>query len=255
MSHDHHQQQKQEYENIDVQTRASYERFLEFERLMKMYPPSSSQNFNPTPLGLCAFALTTFILSMYNAGVAVPVTAPHGVVMGLALFYGGLIQLLAGLLEFRVGNNFGALAFCSYGGFWLGLASLYVESFNFLGNYPSDVQEKALGVFFLGWTIFTAALLVSSFRTNLALVALFFFLTLTFILLTASKFQLGHLNLQRAAGAFGIITAFIAWYAAFASLLKRGVNSYFSLPVYNLAPDSPLIITNESSTHTRTQKI
>ncbi|CAF3903085.1 unnamed protein product [Rotaria sp. Silwood1] len=64
-----------------------------------------------------------------------------------------------------------------------------------------------------------------------------------------------HLNLQRAAGAFGIITAFIAWYAAFASLLKRGVNSYFSLPVYNLAPDSPLIITNESSTHTRTQKI
>ncbi|CAF3782359.1 unnamed protein product [Rotaria sp. Silwood1] len=234
MSHDHHHQQhQQEYENIDAQTRVSYERFLEFERLMKMYPPSSSQNFNSTPLGLCAFALTTFILSMYNAGVAVPVTTPHGIVMCLALFYGGLIQLLAGLLEFRVGNNFGALAFCSYGDFWLGLASLYVQSFNFLGNYSSDVQEKALG----------------------ALVALFFFLTLTFLLLTASKFQLGHLNLQRAVDAFGIITASIAWYAAFASLLKRGVNSYFSLPVYNLAPDSPLIIIDESSTNIRTQKI
>ncbi|CAF4843149.1 unnamed protein product [Rotaria sp. Silwood1] len=234
MSHDHHHQQhQQEYENIDVQTRVSDERFLEFERLMKMYPPSSSQNFNPTPLGLCAFTLTTFILSMYNAGVAVPVTTLHGIVMCLALFYGGLIQLLAGLLEFRVGNNFGALAFCSYGDFWLGLASLYVQSFNFLGNYSSDVQEKALG----------------------ALVALFFFLTLTFLLLTASKFQLGHLNLQRAADAFGIITASIAWYAAFASLLKRGVNSYFSLPVYNLAPDSPLIIIDESSTNIRTQKI
>ncbi|CAF1307925.1 unnamed protein product [Rotaria sp. Silwood1] len=220
-----------------------------------MYPPSSSQNFNPTPLGLCAFALTTFILSMYNAGVAVPVTTPHGIVMCLALFYGGLIQLLAGLLEFRVGNNFGALAFCSYGDFWLGLASLYVQSFNFLGNYLSNVPEKALGVFFHGWTIFTAAMFVSSFRTNLALVALFFFLTLTFLLLTASKFQLGHLNLQRAADAFGIITASIAWYAAFASLLKRGVNSYFSLPVYNLAPDSPLIIIDESSTNIRTQKI
>jgi succinate-acetate transporter protein len=251
-----HHQQKQHYETIDVHTRTSYERFLEFERLMKMYPPSSTHRFNPTPLGLCAFALTTFILSMYNAGAIVPVTASHGAVMGLALFYGGLIQLLAGLLEFRIGNNFGALAFCSYGGFWLGLASLYVNVFGFLQGLDTATENKALGVFFLGWAIFTAAMFISSLRTNLALVALFFFLTITFILLTVCKFLQGNLDLQRAAGACGILTASIAWYAAFASLLKRGENSYFSLPVYNLAPQTPtVIIVDKPSTNILSRKM
>jgi succinate-acetate transporter protein len=237
----------QDYANaID---RTSYERFVEFERLMKMYPSTNYQGFNPTPLGLCGFALTTFVLSMYNAGAVVPVTAPHGAVMGLALFYGGLIQLLAGLLEFRIGNNFGALAFCSYGGFWLGLGSLYINSFNFLSGYSSDpsVQDKALGVFLLGWTIFTAAMFISSFRTNLIIVLLFFFLTITFILLTASKFCLGDQNLQRAGGAFGILTASIAWYAAFASLLKKGENSCFNSPVCSLAPQSRSDLSKNSS--------
>ena len=174
----------------DHTDRTRYERFIEFERLMKLYPEKISENFNPTPLGLCGFALTTFVLSMYNSGAIVSIIAPHGAVMGLALFYGGLIQLLAGLLEFRIGHNFGALIFCSYGGFWLGLGSLNVSSFNFLGSYSSDpsVQDKVLGIFLLGWTIFTAAMFISSLRTNLVIVFLFFFLTVTFLLLTASKF-------------------------------------------------------------------
>ncbi|CAF1391743.1 unnamed protein product [Adineta steineri] len=258
MSHQYRKQQ-QTYETINIETRTSYERFLEFERLMKLYPSRSSPSvpFNPTPLGLCAFALTTFVLSMYNAGAIVPVEAPHGAVMGLALFYGGLIQLLAGLLEFRIGNNFGALAFCSYGGFWLGLASLFINSFGFLNDYATDpsVENKALGIFFLAWAIFTAAMFIASLRTNLALVALFFFLTITFILLTVCKFLQNDLNLQRAAGACGILTASIAWYAAFASLLKRGENSYFSLPVYNLSPQPTVIIADKPSSNIYSQKM
>ncbi|UJR10802.1 hypothetical protein I4U23_014990 [Adineta vaga] len=254
--------QQQYYETVETSTRTTYDRFLEFERLLKMYPPTSSSSpraaprLNPTPLGLCAFALTTFVLSMYNAGIGIPVTASHGVVMGLALFYGGLIQLIAGLLEFRIGNNFGALAFCSYGGFWLGLSSLNIYLFNFLNSIDIVTMNKAFGVFFLAWTIFTAAMLVSSLRTNVALIALFFCLTLTFILLTACKFQQNDYNLQRAAGVFGIITAVIAWYAAFASLLKKGENSYFSLPVYDLTPQIPMVnIERPTSGNIRSQKI
>lgn len=246
------------YVNTDVApTRTSYERFLEFERLMRMYPSfsSSTRRFNPTPLGFCAFALTLFVFSMYNAGVAVPVSASHGVLMGLALFYGGVIQTIAGLLEFRVGNNINALTFCSYGGFWLGLASLYIGSFSFLFNMDITVQNKAFGIFFLAWAIFTFALLISSVRTNVVFIVLLFCLTLTFALLTACKLRQDDYNIQRAAGAFGILTAAIAWYAAFASLLIRGQNSYFSLPVINLAPSTPMMIIDEPLTEIRSQKL
>jgi succinate-acetate transporter protein len=253
MSHHHHH--KHRHETSDVPTHASYERFVEFERLMKIYSSSTPQRFNPTPLGLCAFALTLFVYSMYNVGATVPVeTPPVSVVMGLALFYGGLIQLLAGLLEFRTGNNFGALAFCSYGGFWFGLASLHINIF-YLEISDITIWNNALGVFFLAWAIFTAAMLISSHRTNLVSIAFFFFLTINFVLLTACKFQQDHINLQRAAGAFGILTSAIGWYAAFASLLKRGENSYFTLPVYNLAPQPPMIIINEPSKDIYTHKL
>jgi succinate-acetate transporter protein len=253
----HHHHHKHRYEPADTPTRASYERFLQFERLMKTYSSTPSPRFNPTPLGLCAFALTLFVYSMYNAGATVPVdTPPIQIVMGLAFFYGGLIQLLAGLLEFRIGNNFAALAFCSYGGFWFGLASLYSYLFNFVSEVDDPtILNKALGVFFLAWAIFTAAMFISSLRTNIVLIAFFFFLTITFILLTAYKFEQDHRDIQRAAGAFGILTSAIGWYAAFASLLKRNENSYFSLPVYNLAPQSPVVIIDNSSTDYGTQKL
>lgn len=224
------------YETIDVQTRTVYDRFLQFEHLMKMHPPSSLERFNPTPLGLCAFALTLFIFSMYEAGVGVPVESSPNLVMGVALFYGGLIQLIAGLLEYRVRNNFHALMFCSYGGFWLGIASYNSNLINHSANDDESISiiQQAYGIFFLAWTIFTVLMLISSLRTNLILVLFFCSLTITFILLSACYFQFRHLNLQRAAGAFGIVTSIIAWYGAFANLLKQGENSYFSLPVYNL---------------------
>ncbi|CAF5170344.1 unnamed protein product, partial [Rotaria sp. Silwood1] len=105
---------------------------------MKSLPKTDTHSSNPafqglnaTPLGLCAFALTTFVASMYLCGISVPVDASIGVVMGLALFYGGATQLLAGFLSFREGNTFGALAFCSYGGFWLSFGAIHIAAFNF----------------------------------------------------------------------------------------------------------------------------
>jgi succinate-acetate transporter protein len=218
--------------------RVTYDRFLEFERLMRVYPRGNAQVMNPTPLGFCAFALTLFVYSMIQAGATVPNLSSPAAAMGLGLFYGGLILLIAGILEFRVGNNFYALTFCSYAGFWLSLAALYVTgSFAFSTVYTDQtVFQKALGIYFIGWVIFTLAMLIASVRTNAVLVSFFFFLMLTYILLAAGYFLTISSNLLVAGGAIGIFTSAIAWFLGFASLLRRGDNSYFNLPNYSLAP-------------------
>ena len=198
--------------------------------LSKQFPTIA----NPAPLGLCAFALTTWILSMYNVGAWVPSEGPNQVVMGAALAYGGIVQLLAGMWEMRVGNTFGALAFSSYGGFWIGTALLFVQSIGFLDYYSgSDALNNALGIYFFAWTLFTFFMCIASHRTTVALFLLFFFLTLTFLLLTIAQF-LVNANVHIAGGAFGILTACIAWYAAFAGLLDRKQQSLFRLPVGDL---------------------
>ncbi|CAF1299831.1 unnamed protein product [Rotaria sordida] len=224
---------------VDTTSRMTYERFLEFERLMKGYSSSRYQPYNATPIGLCAFALTLFVYSMYMAGATVPIATSPGIAMGLALFYGGLIQFLAGLFELRLGNNFHALTFCSYAGYWFGLGSLYASVFNFSSSITdTSVYYKALGVFYLGWTIFTLAMLIASIRTNIVVIIFFFFLMSTYALFTASYFLSWDQNLSRAAGACGIFTTAIAWYAGFASLMKKDDNAYFNLPVFPLSPKS-----------------
>ncbi|KAI8075209.1 GPR1/FUN34/yaaH family-domain-containing protein [Gongronella butleri] len=186
---------------------------------------------NPGPLGLSAFALTTFVLSLHNAGAGLAPTSPHGVVTGLALFYGGLAQVLAGMWEFRTGNAFGATAFTSYGGFWLSFACIFIPGTGILASYGSDVAtlNKSIGYYLLGWTIFTALLLIACHRSNVGIVALFFMLLITFVLLTAAKFN-GSIVTQQAGGVFGVVTAFIAWYNALAGLLTKE-SSFFTLPI------------------------
>jgi succinate-acetate transporter protein len=193
---------------------------------------------------------------MYLAGATVPITTSAAIAMGLALFYGGLIELIAGLYELRLGSNFNALIFCSYAGFWFGLGSLYVSgSFAFTEAITDPTtQYNAYGVFFLGWTIFTLAMLISSARTNLALVIFFFFLLLTYSLLTASYFLNLHQNLLRASGAFGIFTAVIGWYLGFASLLIKGENHYVSLPLYDISRKSSAYPRGQQAVELRAQK-
>ncbi len=178
---------------------------------------------NPAPLGLSGFALTTFVLSMLNAGLF----KSPGIVIGLALFYGGLVQLLAGIQEFRTGNTFGATAFCSYGGFWLSIGVLFTPSFN---ATTSPDFRIALAWYLLGWTIFTGWMFLGTLRANLALMSVFLLLFVTYLLLALAQF-LNISILTTIGGWVGVATAAAAWYTAFAGVLAS-TRSAFKLPVF-----------------------
>jgi succinate-acetate transporter protein len=171
---------------------------------------------DPGPLGLCGFALTTFVLSAVNAGWYDAATTP--IVVGLALFYGGLAQLTAGMWEFKKANTFGATAFTSYAAFWISLAAFLVLQ-GHIFTIPAAQVPNALGLFLLGWTIFTGIMLIASFRTNGALVAVFVLLFVTFALLTIG--ELGPSKTMHQLGGWtGVLTAIAAWYTALAGVLR-----------------------------------
>lgn len=191
--------------------------------------PAVSAIADPAPLGLAAFALTTFVLSVFNSGM---IKTGEGVVLGLALAYGGLAQLLAGMWEFVKGNTFGAVAFASYGAFWI--------SFWWLINHvPAETGgndlHHSLGTYLLAWAIFTAYMTVASTRVSGAVLAVFAFLTLTFLFLAIGQFTMSATDttdgIYKFGGWLGLVTAFLAWYASFAAVtnftFKRTV-----LPVF-----------------------
>lgn len=190
------------------------------------YQVRSTYEFaNPAPLGLSGFALTTFILSLINVQ-ARHVVIPN-VVVGSAMFYGGVVQLLAGMWEIALGNAYGGTALSSFGGFWLSFGAIYIPSFGILDAYadaPGQL-ESAVGFYLLGWAIFTGGITLLTLKSTLAFFGMFFNLTITFALLAAGKFA-SSTNCTKAGGVFGLITAFLAWYNAFAGLANRE-NSYF----------------------------
>jgi succinate-acetate transporter protein len=185
---------------------------------------------DPGPLGLAGFALTTFILSMFNAGLVAKSAEP--VVLGVALAYGGIAQLLAGMWEFRTGNTFGALAFTSYGAFWISFWALITF---FAPDIPAEHLGAAVGLYLISWGIFTAYMFIASLRTTVAIALVFILLAITFFLL-----GIGNANesegLIEVGGFAGLLTAAAAWYASFAGV----TNSTFGktvLPVVPLARD------------------
>ena len=180
---------------------------------------------NPAPLGLSAFALTTFVLSSSNAGFLFPNVAVGGaVVIGLALFYGGLVQIIAGVQEFRAGNTFGATAFCSYGGFWLALGFVLLPGSGILAALTAEkAVSQGVGVFLLGWTIFTGLMFIGTLRISVALIAVFGLLFLTFLALTIGWLAGAGTDTFKTwvgiGGWLGIVTALAAWYTALAGVL------------------------------------
>jgi uncharacterized protein len=187
---------------------------------------------DPGPLGLAGFAMTTFVLSMYNAKLVGAASLP--VVLGLALFYGGVAQLIAGIWEFRTGNTFGAVAFCSFGAFWLSFWALnqfYVKEIlaNKVGG--ANALGKGVGLYLIAWGIFTAYMFIASLRTTAAV-------ALVFILLTATFFVLGIENSNASStklgGWLGILTAAAAWYASFAAVTNSTYGKVI-LPVVPLS--------------------
>lgn len=187
---------------------------------------------NPSPLGLSAFALTTMVLSLVNVH-ARHNTTPN-IVIGLALFYGGLCQLLAGMWEFAVGNTFGATALSSYGGFWMSFAVIFIPFFNIEQAYTTGFAD-AVGIYLICWAVFTFLLLLCTLKSTVMFFSLFFTLLMAFILLAVGYFREaeGHAdggNILKAGGYFGILAACIAWYNALAGIVEKH-NSFFAVPV------------------------
>jgi succinate-acetate transporter protein len=169
---------------------------------------------DPGPLGLAAFALTTFVLSMFNADLVSKGGEP--VVLGLAVAYGGLAQLLAGMWEFKTGNTFGAVAFTSFGAFWISF--FFLVTF-FVKDIPPAHAGDAVGLYLIAWGIFTTYMFVASLRTTAAIALVFLLLALTFFALGIGNSG-AHPNIVKLGGWLGLATALAAWYASFAAVMN-----------------------------------
>jgi uncharacterized protein len=188
--------------------------------------PAVSGIADPAPLGLAAFALTTFLLSAHNADWT---RGSTGAWLGFAFAYGGLVQLLAGMWEFRNRNVFGATAFSTYGGFWIGLA-LWVRLVE-----PSavkigpDAAQNDLGWILLAFAIFNTYMLLWSTQVNKAVFGVFLTLEITEIVLFIGNFS-HSTGTVKLGGWLGVLTALVAWYTSAAGV-TNGMGGRISLPV------------------------
>jgi succinate-acetate transporter protein len=166
---------------------------------------------NPAPLGLMGFGLTTVLLSSINAGLLPNAGEP--VVIPLAMAFGGTAQLIAGIMEFKTGNVFGATAFTSYGAFWWWFALLILLG----NNHVLDISQggTTIGVCLLLWGVFTLGLWISTFRLSRLLFAIFLTLWIAFFLLGGGA-VLGNPTLHTLGGWVGLVCGALAMYGSFA---------------------------------------
>lgn len=191
---------------------------------------------NPSPIGLFAFSLTTFVLSFMNAGIG-KVAVPN-IVIGLSLFYGGLAQFIAGILEIFAGNTFAAQAFISYGAFWLSFSAIYIPFFGIGAAFEASPAKAAtlgtaVGIYLSAWAIYTLIVFLACLRTNIAFVTLIGFLEVTFWFLAAGAYT-GHETLTKVGGYLGLVVGALGWYNAAASIITVETSGW-SIPVGLLA--------------------
>jgi succinate-acetate transporter protein len=176
---------------------------------------------NPAPLGLLGFGLTTVLLNLHNAGFF-PLDT---MILAMGLAYGGLAQVIVGIMEFRKGNTFGTVAFTSYGLFWWSLVALLVlPSFSFTGI--SAPTEVAMAAYFFMWGLFTFVMFFGTLKTNRALQFVFMSLAILFFLLTARELTgnptlFGTFTFNNLTGIEGVICGLSAVYLAFAEVLNE----------------------------------
>jgi uncharacterized protein len=163
---------------------------------------------DPAPLGLGAFALTTFVLSVVNTDMV----KAEPVVFGLALAYGGIAQFAAGMWEFAKGNTFGGTAFTSFGAFWISF--WYLTGHTDMSDLKAGDVANGVGLYLLAWGIFTLYMTVAATRVSGAVLAVFVLLTITFFILAWGEFATSS-GIHKLGGWFGIATALAAWYASF----------------------------------------
>lgn len=168
---------------------------------------------DPVPVGIAGFGMTTFILSCLNAGFFGSAAAAP-MVFGLAIFYGGLVQLLAGMWAFRRGETFVAVAFCSYGGgFWL---SYFFLTYFIAPHLSPSAAGNATALYLIGWAIFTFYMTIAALKTNAAVLWVFITLTATYVLLVLASLGIATSSLLPIGGYVGITCGVTAWYVAFA---------------------------------------
>jgi uncharacterized protein len=175
--------------------------------------PLAMRLADPVPVGLAGFGLTTFMLSLIEAGIIDRSALP--VVLGSALAYGGLLQLLAGMWAFVRNNTFAAVALGSYGAFWI---SFWALNAFYMDRIPTKEQNAALGLFLISWGIFSFYMWIASFRVNLGVMLVFLTLWPAYVLIgigTSSNADV----VTHIGGIFGIATAVLAWYVSFADTL------------------------------------
>jgi uncharacterized protein len=179
--------------------------------------PVSERLADPAAVGLAGFGLSTFMLSMINVGWISLSAQP--VVFGVALAYGGIMQLLAGMWAFVKRDTFAAVALSSYGAFWI---SFWALNAFFIHQIPASEQADALGLYLISWGVFTGYMFLVSLRVSVAVALVFATLTATYLLLGIGKAD-DSTGLFHLGGAFGIATALLAWYVSFAITMNRTV--------------------------------
>jgi len=187
---------------------------------------------NPAPLGLLGFGMTTILLNLHNAGLF-PLDT---MILAMGIAYGGLAQVIVGIMEFKKGNTFGTIAFTSYGLFWWSLVLLLLLPNTTLATGFSPPTEIAMASYFFIWGLFTFVMFFGTLKTNRALQFVFMSLAILFFLLTIRDLSgniaiLGNLTIGTIAGIEGIICGSSAVYLALAEVLNEA-NKRNVLPIF-----------------------
>lgn len=199
-------------------------------------PPTNLAN--PVPLGLASFSYSILVLSLVN--VQARGVTNGSVVNTVGLFFGGCIQIFAGLLCYPIGNTYAMTVFGSFGGFWVSYSAMQLEQFGVLASYANDPEmlANAMGFFLAGWTVFTFLMLMCTLKSTWGLFLLFFFLELAFLMLTIGAFVSSE-NVTKAAGYFGILSSVCGWYSLYSGIADPS-NSYFPIRPYYM-PNAPTV--------------
>ena len=183
------------------------------EKIVASDVKNTDHTANPAPLGLMGFGMTTILLNLHNAGVF----ELGSMILAMGIFYGGVAQVIAGIMEWKKGNTFGTTAFTSYGLFWLSLVAIILFPEMGIAKAPGN---SAMVAYLLMWCIFTGVLFIGTLKLNRALQIVFATLTVLFFLLALGDFT-GNLSIKHIAGYEGIVCGFSAVYAALAQVINE----------------------------------
>ncbi|CCF58519.1 hypothetical protein KAFR_0E03680 [Kazachstania africana CBS 2517] len=204
-----------------------------------VYTPSTQRKLaNPVPLGLASFSLSCLVLSLVNANVRGVTNCK--LLISLFMFFGGAIELFAGLLCFVTGDTYAMTVFSSFGGFWISWGCINTDQFHSISAYDSDpvMLANIEGFFLAGWTVFTFLMLMCTLKSTWGLFLLLTFLDLTFLLLTIGVFT-GNNNVSMAGGYFGILASCCGWYSLYCAVVTPE-NSYLNLDAH-VMPHFPTV--------------